>query len=42
VFPQNRDRLTLCVIVDAGGMDEGRVARTRRLFDGFNEPSALS
>ena len=42
VFPQNRDKLTLHVIVDARGLHQGRVAQVRRFFDGFNQPAALS
>jgi hypothetical protein len=42
VFPQNRDRFALRIIIDAGSVHQRRLAEPRRLFNGFNQPSALS
>jgi hypothetical protein len=42
VFPKDRDRFALRVVIDAGGMHQRRLAEPRRFFDGFNQPAALS
>ena len=42
VFPKDRDRFALRVVIDAGGMHQRRFAEPRRFFDGFNQPAALS
>jgi hypothetical protein len=40
VFPKDRDRFALRVVIDAGGMHQRRLAEPR-FFDGFNQPAAL-
>jgi hypothetical protein len=42
VFPKNRDRFDLRVVIDAGGMHQRRLAEPRCFFDGFNQPAAMS
>jgi hypothetical protein len=39
-FPKDRDG-SPCVVIDAGGRHQWRLAKPRR-FDGFNQPAALS
>jgi len=42
VFPKDRDRFALRVVIDSGGMHQRRLAEPLRFFDGFNQPAALS
>ena len=39
VFPKDRDRFALRVVIDAGDMHQRRLAESRRFFDGFNQPA---
>lgn len=41
VFPEYRNSLTLRIVVDAGGVDQSRLSRSRRLLDRFDKPSTL-
>ena len=41
VLPQHRDRLTLRIVVDAGGVDQGRLSQPRRLLDRLDQPATL-
>ena len=42
MFPKDRDRFALRVVIDAGGVHQRRLAEPRCFFDGFNQPAALS
>ena len=42
MFPKNRDRFALRVVIDVGGMHQRRLAEPPGFFDGFNQPAAMS